>query len=111
MENYTSSVWHLRVPESFSSGEDVFTLDGLLILDFPMIRNPFMVGYGEEGFDYSELKNIEKEYQSRVIFLDTNGAKSFVLEISPVFLTLSFKSDYIWVNRIYFLYLYRLKEI
>ena len=111
MENYTSSVWHLRVPESFLSGEDVLILDGLLILDFPIIRNPFMVGYGEEGFDYSELKNIEKKYQSRVIFLDTNGAKSFVLEISPVFLTLSFKSDYIWVNRIYFLYLYRLKGI
>ena len=107
MENYTSNVWHLRVPESFSSGEDVFTLDGLIILDFPIIQNPFMVGYGEEGFDYSELKNIEKKYQSRVIFLDTNGAKSFVLEISPVFLTLSFKSDYIWVNRIYFLYLYK----
>ena len=91
----------------FSSGKDVFTLDGLLILDFPIIRNPFMVGYGEEGFDYSKLKNIEKKYQSRVIFLDTNGAKSFVLEISPVFLTLSFKSDYIWVNRIYCLYLYK----
>ena len=106
MENYTSNVWHLRVPESFSSGEDVFTLDGLLILDFPIIQNPFMVGYGEEEFDYSELKNIEKKYQSRVIFLDTNGAKSFVLEISPVFLTLSFKSDYIWVNRMYFLYVY-----
>jgi len=109
VENYTSSVWRLDVSESFSSGKDVFTLDGLLILDFPIMRNPFMAGYGEEGFDYSELKNIEKEYQSRVIFLDTNGAKSFVLEISPVFLTLSFKSDYIWVNRIYFLYLYRLK--
>ena len=109
VENYTSRVWRLDVSESFSSGEDVFTLDGLLILDFPIIRNPFMAGHGEEGFDYSELKNIEKEYQSRVIFLDTNGAKSFVLEISPVFLTLSFKSDYIWVNRIYFLYLYRLK--
>ena len=109
MENHTSSVWRLDVSESFSSGEDVFTLDGLLILDFPIIRNPFMAGYGEEGFDYSELKNIEKEYQSRVIFLDTNGAKSFVLEISPVFLTLSFKSDYIWVNRIYFLYLNRFK--
>ena len=107
VENYTSSVWHLRVPKSFLSGEDVFILDGLLILDFPIIRNPLMVGYGEEGFDYSELKNIEKKYQSRVIFLDTNGAKSFVLEISPVFLTLSFKSDYIWVNRIYYLYLYK----
>ena len=101
MENYTSSVWHLRVPKSFLSGEDVFILDGLLILDFPIIRNPLMVGCGEEGFDYSELKNIEKKYHSRVIFLDTNGAKSFVLEISPVFLTLSFKSDYIWVNIIH----------
>ena len=68
-----------------------------------------MVGYGEEGFDYSTIKNIEKKYQSRVIFLDTNGAKSFVLEISPVYLTLSFKSDYIWVGIIYLLHLYNQK--
>lgn len=105
VENYTSSVWHLPVSESFLFGEDVLTLDGLLILDFPIIRNPFMVGYGEEGFDYSEIKNIEKKFRSRVVFLDTNGAKSFVLEISPVFLTLSFKSDYIWVSITNFLYL------
>ena len=85
---------YLNVSNRFSTGLDTFSLDGLLLLDFSIIRNPFLSNYGHQGFDYLELKKADKKYQSRVVFMDTSGDESFVLQINPVYSTITLKSYY-----------------
>ena len=74
-------------------------MDGSLVLDFNALRNPFLDNYGKEGFNYAELKKADKKYRSRIIFIDTSGKRSFILEINPVYSALHLKSDYKKVNK------------
>ena len=79
---------------TFEEGKDVFSLDGLLMLNFSMLRNPFLREYGQDGFDYRQLRKADKIYRSRIVFMDNSGKRSFIFEINPVFSTIHMKSDY-----------------
>ena len=85
---------YINIPKTFEEGKDVFSLDGLLVLNFSIIRNPFLREYGQDGFDYRELRKADKMYRSRIVFMDNSGKRSFIFEINPVFSTIHMKSDY-----------------
>ena len=85
---------YIDIPKNFASGEAIFNLDGLLGLNFSIIRNPFLREFGQDGFDYSQLRKADKRYRSRIVFMDTSGKRSFIFEINPVFSTVHMKSDY-----------------
>ena len=90
---------YLNISREFAKGKAVFTLDGSLLFDFNALRKPFLNNYGSEGFDYAELKKADKKYRSRIVFIDTSGKRSFILEINPVYSALHLKSDYKKVNK------------
>ena len=85
---------YIDIPKSFAEEESMFNLDGLLLLNFSTIRNPFLREFGQDGFDYSQLRKADKRYRSRIVFMDTSGKRSFIFEINPVFSTVHMKSDY-----------------
>ena len=85
---------YINIPKQFETGEAVFNLDGLLLLNFSIIRNPFLREFGQDGFDYVQLRKADKRYRSRIVFVDSSGKKSFIFEINPVFSTIHMKSDY-----------------
>ena len=85
---------YIDIPKSFAEEEAMFNLDGLLLLNFSIIRNPFLREFGQDGFDYSQLRKADKSYRSRIVFMDTSGKRSFIFEINPVFSTVHMKSDY-----------------
>ena len=95
MSNTTSKYpRYVNIPQNFEAGEGIFSLDGLLVLNFTIIRNPFIGEFTQNYFDNKQLRKADKKYRSRIVFKDTAGKRSFILEINPVFSTIHMKSDY-----------------
>ena len=83
----------LNVSSAFGEGQDVFNLDGTLLLSFNMIYDSLPDEY-DTNFDHSALRTRERKYKSVISFVDTLGTRVFIIEINPVFSTLTLGSDY-----------------
>ena len=106
MSNTTSKYpRYINIPQNFEAGEAIFSLDGLLVLNFTIIRNPFIGEFAQNYFDNKQLRKADKKYRSRIVFIDTALKRSFILEINPVFSTIHMKSDYKKVRCISKIYL------
>ena len=98
---------YINISSGFAEGTDNFHLDGTLLLDFKVMSKSFLDDFHNSRLDYEDLHRMESKQKSKITFIDTSGVRVFVLEINPIFSTLTLKSDYrkVLYNLNYFNYL------